>query len=463
MNEQCSNLKQRSVIRLLIVLILMAAAVKVNAQSILDEYIQLGLENNQQLIREQVDAEIQREVLNEAKGKYLPNVFLDASYIRADGGRIINIPAGDLVNPAYTGLNQLIGSEVYPTNIENVSEQFLPDDFHETKIRLIQPILNTDIYFNRRIQQSQLAAKEARKRAYKNKLIKEIKVAYYSHLAAREQVKILHATESILQESLSVSKSQVANDKATKEVIFGAQAEISKLESQMASAERQEKVSAIFFNYLISRPLGEPILADEQIQNDLLEADNLDNMTNRALEQREEINEIGFGLEASQASTMLNKRYIIPEINLVGDLGYQGFGYEFDNTQDFWFLRLGLTWPIFQGNQNKAKIQQSLLKERQLESQLKETTDLISLEVAEAYYAYEEAVKSLAARTAERKSTEENFRIIEKQYAQNQVIQVTYNNARNAYTTSQLQEVISKYNIKIRKAALEAAVAYKNL
>ncbi len=428
----------------------------------LHEYIRLGLQNNQQLIREQLDTEIQQERLREAKGKYLPDITFDASYIRADGGRIISVPAGDLVNPAYDGLNQLFGSEVYPTDIQNVDEQFLPDDFHETKIRLIQPILNTDIIFNQRIQHSQLAAKEAKKKAYENQLVKEIKAAYYNHLSAREQVVILRSTRGILQELVRVSESQVANDKATKEVIFGAKAEVSKLESQIAGAERQEKVSAIFFNYLIGRELNALIPGEDQVTATQA-VDDLGNLTTTALDQREELNEINYGLEATRSSTLLNKRYIVPEVNLIGDVGYQGFGYEFDDTQDFWFLRFGLIWPIFQGNQNKARIQQSLLQEKQLESQLKETQDLITLEVAEAYYAYEEALKTQVARQAERESAQENFRIIEKKYAQNQVIQVTYNDSRNTFTTAQLQEVISKYNVKIRKAALDAAISYKDL
>ncbi|MEO1055078.1 MAG: hypothetical protein AAFX87_30870, partial [Bacteroidota bacterium] len=57
----------------------------------------------------------------------------------------------------------------------------------------------------------------------------------------------------------------------------------------------------------------------------------------------------------------------------------------------------------------------------------------------------------------QRINAEENFRIIRKKYAQNQVILVEFNNARNAYTTAQLQEVIAKYNLKSREAALEAS------
>ena len=71
--------------------------------SILDDYIAVGLKNNQQFLRERLATTLQYQVEQEARGKYMPDIFLDASYSWADGGRTIDVPAGDLVNPAYEG------------------------------------------------------------------------------------------------------------------------------------------------------------------------------------------------------------------------------------------------------------------------------------------------------------------------------------------------------------------------
>ncbi len=424
----------------------------------LDAYVQRGMEHNQAFIREQLSTNLQEQLLQEARGKYLPDITLDASYIWADGGRLITIPAGDLINPAYRGLNQVVGEDRFPTDIPNVSEQLLPNDFHETKIRLIQPILNTDIYYNYKAKKAQLSAQEAKQRAYENQLVKEIKVAYYNHLSARGQRLILEDTRTLLEELLRVSTKQVENNRATREVIYGAQAELSRLESQMARAEREENVSRIFFNQLIGRALEEEIDEAQSPEAKPYVFPDLGKLTTAALGRRSEINQLRYGLIASQAATGLSKSYIVPKINLVGDLGYQGFTYQFDDTQDFWFVQVGLTWPIFQGFQNRSRVQQSLLQERQIESRLTEIRDMIALEVAQAYYGLEEATKTRQARQAERQSIAENFRIIRKKYAQNQVPLVAFNEARNAFTTAQLQETIAQYTLKIREAELEAAI-----
>ena len=426
--------------------------------SVLDDYIAQGLERNQSFIREQISTKIQAETVREANGSFLPNIFFDASYTLADGGRLIEIPAGDLVNPVYSALNQTIGADQFPTDVPNVNEQFLPNDFHETKIRLIQPILNTDIYYNYRVQTAQLSAQEAKEAALENQLIKQIKVAYYNHLSATEQLGILIQTREILEELLSVSQKLVKNDKATKDRIYGSKAELSRLESQIARAETQFNTSRDFFNYLLNRDLDEPILADSTLLDAEFINSDLGDLQVLGLLKRSEISQLNYGLAANDAAVKLSKGYIIPDINVVADVGYQGFEYTFDQDQDFWFVRFGLTWPIFNGGKNRSKVQQSILRKEQLQSNLDETKKLIALEISEAYYTYQEALKTLEARRSERINAEENFRIIRKKYAQSQVILVEFNNARNDYTTAQLQEIIAKYTLKSKEAALQASV-----
>ncbi|MCG8384664.1 MAG: TolC family protein, partial [Cytophagales bacterium] len=246
----------------IIILGLCSQAFELRSQGVLEGYIKTGLENNQQLIREQLATQLQYQVEREARGGFMPNVSFDASYIWAEGGRLISVPAGDLVNPAYQGLNEILGENRFPTDIENVDEQLLPNNFHETKIRLIQPLLNSSIYYNYKAQSAQYSAQRARQQAYENQLVREIKVGYYKHLSALEKLDILLDTRELLEELLRVSKKLVANDKATKEILYASQAEVNKMDSQIAAARKQVNTSRIYFNFLLSRGLNEPILVD---------------------------------------------------------------------------------------------------------------------------------------------------------------------------------------------------------
>ena len=113
-----------------------------SAQSVtLEKYVKEGLKNNQALKSQNLSYLKSMEVLKEAKGLYMPQVSFNASYSLASGGRAIQFPVGDLFNPIHSTLNTLLENNAFPTDLENVNEQFLPHNFQETKVRIIQPII----------------------------------------------------------------------------------------------------------------------------------------------------------------------------------------------------------------------------------------------------------------------------------------------------------------------------------
>ena len=123
----------------------------VAGQSNLQGYIAIGLENNLALKQRQSGYQQSLEALKEARGLFYPSVSLNARYTVSEGGRVIEFPVGDLMNPVYSTLNQLTSSNMFPM-LENQEIKFLRPTEHETKIRLVQPVLNTDLYYNAKIK-----------------------------------------------------------------------------------------------------------------------------------------------------------------------------------------------------------------------------------------------------------------------------------------------------------------------
>jgi len=119
---------------------------------ILDDYIQYGLKNNLALQQKYFSLEKSITEFNQARGMFFPSLSINARYSRAGGGRVIDIPIGDLVNPIHQGLNFLNPSFNYPTNIPNGVTRFLRKEEHETKLSLIQPILQPALFYNHSIK-----------------------------------------------------------------------------------------------------------------------------------------------------------------------------------------------------------------------------------------------------------------------------------------------------------------------
>ena len=90
------------------ILITFAFCMGAFAQSPLDNYVKIGLENNLALQQNTMSLKKAAYALKVAKGMFLPSASMQARYSLAQGGRTIDFPIGDLLNPVYSTLNQIL-------------------------------------------------------------------------------------------------------------------------------------------------------------------------------------------------------------------------------------------------------------------------------------------------------------------------------------------------------------------
>ncbi|MFN8805226.1 MAG: TolC family protein, partial [Bacteroidota bacterium] len=362
------------------------------AQSpVLEGYIQEGLKSNLQLQQEQLSYEKSVDNLGLARALFMPQVSAIANYTLAGGGRKIQFPVGDLLNPVYTTLNQLTNSSAFP-QIANVNEQFLPNHFHETKFRVVQPLFNPDIYFNYKAQKELITVQQAQKNAFQNELKFNITSAYYQYLQSEEALVILGKTKNLLQELLKVNTSLVANAKATKDVVLNTEYELSKLEQQIAENEKNNQVARAYFNFLLNRDLETSIAKDTAVMSTSTNNVNLEQLTQEAISNRQEVKQLEGGLRANEQLVGLQKGNALwPKVNVVGDIGYQGFQYKFDQPQQFYLVQFGLSWDLFKGREKKTRVQQARIDQSVLENKMQQLKKQIELQVIQSHYELETA------------------------------------------------------------------------
>lgn len=430
--------------------------------TVLEKYIQEGLKNNLQLQQEQMSYERSVENLAQAKALFLPYLSANGSYQLADGGRKITIPVGDLVNPVYSNLNQINAvlnpsAPKYPM-IANQTTNFLATNFHDTKVRLIQPLFNPDIYFNYKAQKELITVQQAQKKAYENQLKYEIVSAYFQYLQSDEAVTILKNTHNTLQELLKVNISLVANAKATKDVVLSTEYELGKIEQQIAENEKNNEVAQAYFNFLLNRELNSAILKDSTLAFSKESTDEISALTSTALQQRQELQQVQNGLRASEQLISLNKGSALPRINVVGDAGYQGFNYTFKSDQQYWLVQFGLSWDIFKGGEKRAKTQQARIDYQVMENKMEQLKKQIELQVIQAHYELKAARQSYETSQRGVRSTERSFQIIQAKYKEGQAILLEYLDAQNKYTTAQLTHSINQYEVLRKSAALQKTI-----
>ncbi|MBN1183162.1 MAG: TolC family protein [Bacteroidales bacterium] len=422
-------------------------------QPVLDSYIGMALKSNLALKEKQSSYEKSLLSLKEAKGLFMPNLSLQARYTVAEGGRTIEFPVGDMLNPVYSTLNALTGSDQFP-QIPNQEFNFYRPTEQETKLHLVQPIYNPQIKYNKKIKEELANTEKADAETYKRYLVAEVKTAYFNYLKAIQINGLLDKTKTLLEENIRVNEKLYANNMVTLEYVYRSKSELSKLEQQKAEALKGKKMAEAYFNFLLNKPLESEI---EQIDTLTIPSGfpSVDPAQNMAMERREELQMLNYYQNITQYNYSLNSKNRLPTIAAVVDYGFQGTRYEFTGDYDYILATIALQWPIFTGFQNKSKIQQSLIEKDIIANKQIETENKIKLEVQNAFYSLQSAEQSIKSAKDQEKTAKEAYRLMEKKYGQGQANLLEYIDARNTMTSAEINLIIAEYNFYIEYANYE--------
>lgn len=423
--------------------------------SIIGDYVQIGIESNLQLLNDAFDADIRRSELRYARGRFLPEISFESFYSFSDGGRTVDIPIGDLFNPVHHTLNELTGEQRFPVDLPDVSEQFLPNDFHDTRLRIVQPLFNTDLYYSYRAQQNLVSEQEARRQVLIDELTREIKVSYLNYFKVTDLLTIHETNRELFTELIRTTESMVRNDMETPDAVLTAEYELADLEGRIAEARRQQTAARAYFNFLLNRDLQTPIREDESYLGSAVRYEDIPVLQNEALMIRQEFDQINFGIKATENYLKLHRSSRLPDMFVIGDYGYQGKQYKFNSDQQYWSVQFGLRWTLFEGFRNRERIQRSQIELRRLGNQFTELEQQIRLRVIDAWHAWDAAVTKLAAAKSGLESAKAGFEITRRNYEENRVLLVQYLRAQDNYTRARIQVAIARYDLKSKEADLE--------
>lgn len=428
-----------------------------HGQNVLDEYIKLGLENNLALKQKQVSYAKSLEALKEARALFFPDISLQARYTVSEGGRVIEFPVGDLLNPVYMTLNALTATNNFPI-LENQEILFLRPHEHETKLRLIQPVVNPDIYYNSKIKRELTVLGEEDMNQYRRELICEIKKAYYNASMASGVLKMLRDTRKLLLENIRVNSKLIENDKVTLDYLYRSQAELSKFDQELQNAEKNRKISQAYFNFLLNRPLEDSIVITSPDTVPLISGITGD-YTGSALQNREELKKLSSYINISEFMVKLENSGKIPDVFVAVDYGFQGTEYRFNSDQDYVQASAVLSWSLFKGFQNRAKIKQSMLDREMAEQKLEEAGRQIELQVVNTMSELLTSERGIPAAEAQLRNAREVFRLVNRKYEEGQASQIEFIDARTTLTRAEENLIVSKYSYLISFAEFEKAAA----
>jgi outer membrane protein len=428
-----------------------------SGQEILKEYIAFGIESNLALKQKESGYRQSLEALKEARGMFYPSLSMNARYTVSEGGRTLDFPVGDLLNPVYSTLNQLTASNMFP-QVENQQILFLRPTEQVTGLQVVQPVINTDVYYNAKIRKEMVVTEEISIDQYKRELTYEIKKAYYDVAMTGSLVVMLKETRLLLLENIRVNTKLFENSKITRDNLLRSQTELSRLDQQMQLALKNKQVARAYFNFLLNRSMSDSIIIVAPVITPMPE-NQLDFFTRQAVENREEIKNLENYSQISDLNTKMYRSNGLPNVFFLADYGFQGEQYEFNKDQDYLQASVVLTWDLFSGLQNRSRIRQSLYQGEMIERRLEEAKSQIALQVITVMSELRATEAAIRAAEDQVKSAREGFRLVNRKYGEGQASLVEYLDARNAMTQADASLIVLRYTHLSNLAEFEKTVS----
>lgn len=418
-------------------------------QSALDGYVEEGLSHNLTLLGERLAVARADAGVREALGRLLPSLTVNARYSERSGD-ILDL--GDLVNPAFGALNQLLGQTRFPTDVSLK----LPYR-QETNLRLTQPLFLPAASAGIAIARSARDGEAAAAGAAVRRVAAGIRLAYLDAARAARVVELSRSTLELLEENLRVNQSLVSNGAATPDALLRARADLSEGEQRLAEAIRLQEAAQFRFNLLLERPLGQPVGLVSDSALGLMLAGPPDSVVATGLAAREELHRFDAGIRVARGQERLASAAFLPTLIAAVDYGFQGEKYRFTANRDFLIASLVLQWNLFNGGQDRARRDQARLEGDRLRAERGAAGRAIEMEIRTAWRTAAVADQARTTAADRLASAERNYGLVERKYRAGAAPQVELIDARSNYTAARLNLILTTYDYFAGCVELERA------
>jgi outer membrane protein len=447
----------------------MAASERGSVEEAVDTLVADALAANLELDGASAGVAERLAALDQARARYLPSLDLAARYSRADGGRTIDFPVGDLLNPVYATLNQLSGSARFPA-VANQQINFQRSREQDTKLSLTQPLYDPRISAARAAAQSQYESAAAGRAALAGRIERDMREAYYRWLQGRAQIGIFDATLELAAENRRVNESLFRNGKITRDLVFRAEADQLEVEQSRLGALNAERLAQSYVNLLRNAPFDRalPVTTVDDPDVDRLRASlasrtaqprlSLSPLQDTAVRQRSELRQLDAVAAAAAAGERLARAAFKPRLAFALDAGTQGETYGFGGDDRYVLASVVLRFNVFSGGSDQAGIAGARAAEREAHAGRTLQEQTIRFEVQQALQDLELNEASLSTASKRVEAAAGAFRIASRKRDLGQINQAEFIDSRRTLTDAQLNLNVTRFAALSSLAELEYAL-----
>jgi outer membrane protein TolC len=396
--------------------------------------ILLSLENNWSLVVERLNPSIQQTFEDQERAVFDPETDAEVSAGRVEGERLARAGSEteDFTTDTAEGIISL--EQYFPTGTTVALEgstrmddsSLYQDSFYSTRLgmTITQALLRgygTDVNLAR-LQQAHLDTRmsEYELRGFSEFLVAEVERTYWDYALARRQIEIVEESLKVARQQLNETKELIAVGRLARSELAAVQAEVAAQEQALIEARANKESTRLVLLRLLNPP--GPGLWQREV--DLIHQPTLPEIKLEDVElhvavsmrMRPILNQARLEILRDDLELVKTRNGLLPVMDLFITLGKSGysnsFGESFRNiSKDSYDALAGVqfNYPIF-NRSAKARHQRALLNREQAQNALENLSQLVEVDVRNAYIEVNRAKEQIVASSATRKFNEENFR-----------------------------------------------------
>ena len=216
--------------------------------------------------------------------------------------------------------------------------------------------------------------------ALKNKIIRELKSAYYELYLVQRKIEINKENQELLKQFIEIAKKQYEVGMGKQVDIIRAQTELSSLINDEVNLYKEKRDVETMLNTILNRPPYQPFKEIDSIYEVIPEF-NYQQLLPIALSYRPELKGMKFNIEMYKSELKASELEFYPDFMV--RLMYKNMT---DTKNDFWSAMVGVNVPIAFWSKDKysGKVEENQLNIKTAEEQFNSMKNMISYEVQNA-------------------------------------------------------------------------------
>ena len=342
-----------------------------DGQEVLSNLRDQFIQNNDQLKLAKLEVDYARIEENKAKKDRLPQIEFQAQYFLRYGGRALNIPTGDLLNPVYHNLNYLNGfnfpgegTDLYPKTYESIQNEeirFLRLREYDTNITATLPLINSGI--SQKIQLMQMK-KDLAEMQFERLLLQEwgtFKIKYYHYLKGQMTLQILKNAAQNTQAQYEQMTYLLNANRLLNRTVESVSLDLETLHLNIREQklELTEQKRQLEKSLDLDLPINETAISEnsddyslEYTLEQLTDLWKKNNIQSQLIQQERKL---------LQQELKLNKQIYQPSLNLVVSSGLQGENLRFNEAPFYAVGALQFKWNLFNPKRSQENKQKAIL------------------------------------------------------------------------------------------------------